>query len=183
VFPKNETPKSFVPLGTKQRRTAAGPQERPAAAAAAERGQQAGPPDPAGEWQRQADDDARRRAKERQIEVLANGLQIPAIEVMALMRGSPDELRQIATEAGVLTPEGKFVSCPPRLHRRLDGWQPRVSVEAQQAIRAGIEELSDSRRLTPEQATILANVTKATKYARQGYSLMASTTEAGKAVA
>lgn len=180
--PRERNSKEFRSSGTKERRTAAGPGTGPAAAAAEERGHQAGPPDPAGEWQRQAEQDAQRRARERQIETFANGLQIPAIEVIALMRANPDELKRIATEAGILTTDGKFARFQPRPWRFGESSPPAVSAETQQAIRAGIEEISDPARLTPEQSELLANVTKATKtFARR--SLIESDAEAGKAVA
>ena len=160
---RERTSKEVRSYGTNKRRTAAGPQERPAAAVATKRGLQAGPVDPAGEWQRQADEAAQRRAKEHQIERLANGLGVPAIEVVALMRANPAELRRIAIEAGILTPDGQFVRILSGRQSLTAGPPPAVSSTARDAIKAGIEELSDPSRLTPEQAETLANVTKATK--------------------
>jgi len=160
---KERTSKEVRSFGTNKRRTAAGLGTGPAAAAAAERGQRpAGRPEPADEW---AQAEAARRAKERQIETFARGLQISAIEVIALMRAAPDELRRIATDAGILTPDGHFVRPlhQPKPWRNPAWTPPPVSPQAQAAIKGCIEEMSDHSRLTNGQIELINNATKATK--------------------
>ena len=113
---KERTSTEVRSFGTNKRRTAAGPGRGPATAAAgAERGQQpAGPasrppaPDPVDEWQRQADEDRRQRARKAALDLMSDGLGIPAAEVLGLMHASPDDLKARCIKAGIMTPDGKW---------------------------------------------------------------------------
>jgi hypothetical protein len=107
------------PLDGNKRRTAAGPLGRPAAAAAkAQRGQRQEPPakgatepgsvDPAGEWQRKADQEARDRNRQELAQFIAPHLGMAVIEVIGLWSAAPDDLKSRCIAAGILTPEGKF---------------------------------------------------------------------------
>ena len=106
-----------VPMEPNRRRTAAGPLGRPAAAAATAEQKQSAAHDPKAAWQTQADEAARERGRQAMAEHLAAGLQMNVIEVIALWKAQPDELKRQAVEAGLLTPEGKLIRQRPYANR------------------------------------------------------------------
>lgn len=126
-----------VPLEPNRRRTAAGPFGRPAAAAAkAGQKQSAAPPDPKASWQEQADEEALERARKAMVEHFAAGLNMHPLEVIALWKAQPDELKRQAVEAGLLTPEGKIIRASTRIRRFAADGQPlqRDQAAAEKAV-------------------------------------------------
>lgn len=100
---KERTSKEVRSFGTNRRPIAAGPQGRPASTSAKASPQS--PPD----WQRQAEEEQRQRDRQRVAEFMAHGTGMPVIEVAALWKADPDELKRRCVTAGIMTPEGRFI--------------------------------------------------------------------------
>lgn len=101
-----------VPMEPNRRRNAAVPQERPAASAAKastrrdpyseSRQRPAAPqPDPQQAWRQQGEEERRRKEMAARIELYSVGLGMSPMEVRALWRAAPQELKRMVEAAGL----------------------------------------------------------------------------------